>query len=116
MNTRFLMNCCRILSALFILFTISSGPERSWAQGGSRSGYVGCFKDKQKRDLDGFVKVLPNLTIERCIRLCSDKGFDYAGMQIGSRCFCGNSYGRYGLAGNCDRKCFWDHSQICGGA
>jgi hypothetical protein len=114
-TTPFFINCCLILSALFLLLTISSGPDRSWAQGGLGDAYVGCFRDRSARDLDGYAKIVPDLTIEKCIDICRKEGFAYAGMQVGSRCFCGNSYGRYGRTNNCNKKCFGDNSQICGG-
>ena len=41
----------------------------------------------------------------------------YAGVQFGSHCFCGNSYGKYGQLpeSRCNVTCPGDHSQICGG-
>ena len=42
--------------------------------------------------------------------------FLYAGMQVGHECYCGNSYGDYGPATNCDRVCQDDNTQMCGGS
>lgn len=36
-------------------------------------------------------------------------------MQYGESCLCGNSYGRYGAANNCNYRCTGDGGQICGG-
>ena len=32
-----------------------------------------------------------------------------------SQCFCGNSYGLYGLATNCNMACNGNSNEICGG-
>ena len=83
--------------------------------GEAKIGYIGCFKDTQPFDLDGYLEAGQNNTPERCVAICRDKGFAYAGVQNGQSCLCGNSYGRYGAATNCDVKCTGDNSQNCGG-
>ncbi len=83
--------------------------------------YIGCFKDRgnpsgtQGRDLDGFMYGSKEMTPKMCIDICARKGFKYASVQYSSQCFCGNSYGKYGPANNCDMKCSGDPSKICGG-
>ncbi|BAT72175.1 conserved hypothetical protein [Thermosulfidibacter takaii ABI70S6] len=83
--------------------------------------YLGCFRDKgdpkglSGRDLNGFIFSSPSMTIYRCISLCADKGFKYAAVQYGSYCFCGNSYGKYGKAQNCNMLCSGNRKEICGG-
>ena len=47
--------------------------------------------------------------------ICKEKGFKYAGVQYGQSCLCGNSYGKFGTADNCNYKCTGDSSKICGG-
>ena len=44
--------------------------------------------------------------------------FQYAGTQDYSSCFCGNSYGNYGLdqTCSCTSSCSADTTQICGGS
>lgn len=42
-------------------------------------------------------------------------GFKYAGVQHGSECRCGSSYGRYGASSTCDYKCPGNSSLACGG-
>jgi hypothetical protein len=84
--------------------------------GGTKAGYIGCYKDPNKPfDLDGYLVRSQNNTPQRCIETCRDKGFAYAGVQYGESCLCGNSYGRFGEATNCDMKCTGDSGQICGG-
>jgi len=69
---------------------------------------VGCFPDSLKAD--------PLGTRGRDLDGCSDQGFKYAGLQNGSWCFCGNSYGRHKAgAASCTTKCAGDQKQICGG-
>ncbi len=85
---------------------------------------VGCYPDNPRadpagtkgRDLDGAAFNNPAMTVTQCQRLCTDQGFTYAGLQDGSWCFCGNSYGRYktGTA-TCTTKCAGDEKQTCGG-
>lgn len=83
---------------------------------------LGCFRDQgdptgtSGRDLYGFVANEPGMTTERCVSLCRGKGFQYAGTQYSTWCFCGNSYGRSGPADNCNMKCSGNKSQTCGGS
>jgi hypothetical protein len=78
--------------------------------------YKGCYRDNRNRDLKGFMITLPDMTPNKCINICKDKGFKYAGLQYSSYCFCGNSYGKYGQADNCNMKCNGNSNQICGGS
>ncbi len=87
----------------------------------NKKNYIGCFKDKgnawgvEGRDLSGFMTESEDMTVEKCIQICSEKGFKYAGLQYGIQCFCGNSYGKYGESTNCNYKCSGNQSEICGG-
>jgi hypothetical protein len=84
--------------------------------------YLGCFKDQGDptgtagRDLSGFVVNDPQMTTDKCVSLCRDKGFKFAGTQYSSWCFCGNAYGKSGKASNCNMKCSGNSNQICGGS
>ena len=86
-----------------------------------RKNYIGCFNDKgnawgvEGRDLSGFMTESSDMTIEKCIQMCSEKGFKYAGLQYGVQCFCGNSYGKYGESYSCDYECSGNQNEICGG-
>ena len=65
-----------------------------------RFRYKGCFKDNtNNRDLPYDMKNFQPaviISIDQCVSSCSEKYFRYAGLQNGTKCFCGNSYGRYG--------------------
>lgn len=54
-------------------------------------------------------------TPQRCIQVCASKGFKYAGVQYSESCLCGNSYGKFGAASNCNMACTGDSRQVCGG-
>lgn len=82
---------------------------------GGKTGYIGCFKDTPDFDLNGFLERSQSNTPEACIATCRLKGFAYAAVQYGESCLCGNTYGKYGAADNCDYKCTGDGGKICGG-
>lgn len=78
--------------------------------------YIGCFMDQAAHDLSGkSVAAAPDMTVAACQNACA--GFTYAGLQNGSACSCGNSYGKYGAApsSQCNVKCSGNASAICGG-
>jgi len=77
------------------------------------TAYLGCFKDESARDLSVLSWEGKGMTTERCMASC--QGFTYASTQYGRYCFCGNSYGKYGAASNCDMSCSGNSEKICGG-
>jgi hypothetical protein len=83
-------------------------------QGGA-AAYIGCYKDTSAFDLDGHLERSQSNTPQRCVEICKQKGFAYAAVQYGQSCLCGNSYGKYGPADNCNYPCTGDSSQMCGG-
>jgi glucan endo-1,3-alpha-glucosidase len=76
-------------------------------------GYKGCYGDSaSSRDLN---VVKPGIgTIQECAGYCSK--YEYFGVQFGSQCYCGNSYGRYGTTTGCTSQCSSNSTQTCGGA
>ncbi|MDP2308505.1 MAG: spherulation-specific family 4 protein [Pseudomonadota bacterium] len=110
---------------LFLATVVGAGASTGGAPGGGTaaegggstgaSGYVGCFKDTGERDLDGHLEFTQTNSPETCIETCLDLGFAYAGVQWGQACLCGDSYGRYGPATNCDMTCTGDPAETCGG-
>ena len=94
----------------------SVSPVTTFAgQTGGSAAYIGCFKDTSVFDLNGFLERSSRNTPEACIAACKARGFKFAGVQYGESCLCGNSYGRYGAAANCNMKCTGDPAQNCGG-
>ncbi|XP_053398682.1 uncharacterized protein LOC128556876 isoform X2 [Mercenaria mercenaria] len=86
---------------------------------GAASGVrIGCFADDDHdRDLpfepytDPRVGMWPPMCVDHCFR----KGYYYAGLQDQFKCFCGNSYGKYGPATDCKLSCFPKTNFQCGG-
>lgn len=78
--------------------------------------YRGCFKDAEQRDLQGFHLENAGMTIDMCLSICKERGFPVAAVQFSSHCFCGESFGRYGPATNCNMQCGGDPSETCGGS
>ena len=77
--------------------------------------YVGCFRDNTTdRDLN--VLKPANSDPLKCQRACSS--YKYFGLQSSGKCYCGNSYGKYGAAdeSSCDMNCLQDFRFTCGGA
>lgn len=85
---------------------------------GGRGGatYIGCFKDAPERDLVRDTYMITNeMTVEMCLAHCKQGNYEYAAVQAGNQCFCGNSYGRYGPSNACTLKCLGNQGQNCGG-
>src|SRR5277367_825121 len=58
-----------------------------------------------------------NLTNEKCIDYCRNKGYSIAGTQSGSQCFCGNTLTSTTLVideNACATSCTGDNTQVCG--
>lgn len=81
---------CAIESGTFYAHQLTSRcPRGSFSRGRS----LGCFQDDQtKRLLDGYyVNNKGTNSHRKCIEICLQSGFTYAGVQYGNECFCGNS-------------------------
>jgi hypothetical protein len=74
----------------------------------------GCFADTATRDLP-YLAINGSVSVESCRTACAGHGYAYAGLQYGSQCFCGSSYGRYGRATDCTMSCNANSSETCGG-
>jgi len=82
-------------------------------------GYIGCYVDTPDRDLPHLAFATASTTIKACREKCGQLGYLYAGLQDGKECWCGNSYGKHGLAsaaGQCDMQCAGDFGTVCGAA
>ncbi|XP_029462628.1 kremen protein 2 isoform X2 [Rhinatrema bivittatum] len=83
-------------------------------------GYMGCFLDSgNPLALAGSSGTSTKLTVQVCIRFCRKKGYQYAGVEAGYACFCGNemdmSKNQLVSALECDQVCFGKSSELCGG-
>lgn len=87
---------------------------------GSISGSsLGCFHDNnQSRLLSSYGVKLPGLTIQKCVDLCTQSAFMYAGTHNGKECYCGNkkpSLEHLLTRTYCSVACDGQSSQTCGG-
>ncbi len=79
--------------------------------------YKGCYLDNENdRDLTGTRDFVASMTLDICADMCRKQGYLYAGAQYAQHCFCGNSYGKYGMSANCKMPCAGNKNQICGGS
>ncbi|XP_062408873.1 sialate:O-sulfotransferase 1 [Sardina pilchardus] len=80
--------------------------------------YIGCFLDDAKdRALKGTVFYdFRRMTSSLCQDTCSESGYQFAGLEYGSECYCGNR-----IAGprmreeECNLDCKGEKGSICGG-
>ncbi len=78
--------------------------------------YIGCFIDSSERDLTYFVGEFSVNGQIICIQACHSAGYQYAGTQASGQCWCGNSYGSYGVDPNgCIMSCQGNPEEMCGG-
>ena len=86
--------------------------------------YVGCYADTgilpgpinlAGHDLNGFFFYSTAMTNKLCADTCAGRSFKYAGTRYGENCFCGNTYGQYGLSKHCTIRCTGKTDEICGG-
>ena len=89
--------------------------------------YLGCYRDvyaANERDLLGSLLLNDDganlITPSYCEDYCGTRQFAYVGVQYGSECWCGNSYGKHGRLedSECSTPCVGDASLVnqCGGA
>lgn len=81
---------------------------------------LGCFQDDQtNRLLDGYyVNNKETNSPKKCMEICLQSGFTYAGVQYSQECFCGNTSPPSSVqlpATSCDKKCPADDTAVCGG-
>lgn len=93
-------------------FGVTGGGDRDSTTTGN---YQGCFKDTENRDVSGYNYYSDQMTLQSCANRCREKGYKYAASQYGSQCFCGDSFGKYGEATNCNMKCAGNGNEVCGG-
>jgi hypothetical protein len=76
--------------------------------------YVGCMQDYSwNRDLPLYAGFMSK---DQCMMTAFNQKMPYYGVQAGGQCFLGSSYGRFGYANNCNTRCAYNSSEICGGS
>ena len=77
--------------------------------------HLGCFYDQpSNRDLP-LLASISSVTVKTCTASCYSHFYKYSGLQGGSKCYCGGSYGKHG-PGQCNIKCRSSQNETCGGS
>ncbi|CAG8666793.1 16280_t:CDS:1, partial [Dentiscutata heterogama] len=82
--------------------------------------YQQCVKDSpycDQRILNGTKLELASMTVNKCIDFCRQNNFEYAGLEMGTQCFCAHEYDHISQLSSyeCSTSCAGDNNQICGG-
>ncbi|KAF9819399.1 hypothetical protein IEO21_02142 [Rhodonia placenta] len=82
---------------------------------------LGCYSDSEDgRTLTTDSNLAQDtVTVETCTSYCYDGGFNYAGVEFYSGCYCGLAIENGGVPinlGNCDIICAGNTSEYCGGS
>ncbi|KAK1994348.1 WSC domain-containing protein [Colletotrichum falcatum] len=81
--------------------------------------YQNCYTDSPShRTLSYKVPSFDKFSAAQCISRCDSLGYQYAGLEYGSECFCGNSIegGSTPASSGCDMSCDGNRFDTCGGA
>lgn len=81
---------------------------------------LGCFKDDKKHRLlpSFYTNFKETNSPKKCIQMCLQSGYLYAGVQYSTECFCGNQEPSQNFKSpdpNCNMKCPSDSKSVCGG-
>jgi len=84
---------------------------------GYNTEYVGCFRDRQQRDLPKIHTDYSAKTRAECLAEAKTQGFKYIGHQYGGECWMSNNFGRYGQVDDseCNMACKREPNLTCGG-
>ncbi|KAH7097284.1 WSC-domain-containing protein [Auriculariales sp. MPI-PUGE-AT-0066] len=76
---------------------------------------LGCARDDLGNRAFPDVTTFDDMTPEKCVASCADRGFNYAGLQFGRECWCGSQFDASRLGPYpCNMNCVGDPSQNCG--
>jgi len=79
----------------------------------ARGGHRGCFADGLPRDLPVYLG--SGFNVETCGERAVAAGYAYFGLQYGSECWVGSTFGRYGMGSGCTMACSSKPAEGCGG-
>ncbi|KAJ6475668.1 beta-1,3 exoglucanase precursor-like protein, partial [Mycena vulgaris] len=78
----------------------------------------GCYTDSStSRTLAGASFTTVTMTVESCLAFCTSTGFNFAGVEFGSECYCDyalQASGTLTSQGNCDTPCSGNSTELCG--
>lgn len=79
-------------------------------------GFVGCYVNENNATLPVYIQESDSMTVALCRTECRKKGYKYAGLQSGSKCFCGDEIlDESSQSSECVKPCNGDEKTICGG-
>lgn len=67
-------------------------PNSCLREGAVPGGFLGCFSDagdQQSRLLSSYGVKLSQLTVQKCLDVCAQSSYPYAGVHNGKECYCG---------------------------
>lgn len=119
MNTAYVYTLFIYTSNFYVYNFISFYLCMFLCAGSVSNSNMGCFRDQsKKRLLSNYSKKLPDNSPTRCIDMCLQSGYEYAGVQYGSECFCGRvkPQDEFRLNDNyCNMECPLSPLEKCGG-
>lgn len=79
---------------------------------------LGCLTDSgSARTFDGYRFSSDSMNYTLCTSTCASRGFNFAGIQYGRECYCGNTQGGSTAAtSDCSMSCAGDMYSKCGGS
>ena len=94
-------------------------PNHCPRKGSVPGHFLGCFHDNnQSRLLSSYGVKLQGLTVQKCIDICAQSAYHYAGVHNGKECYCGNKKPQLEhllTPSYCSVACDGQSSQTCGG-
>lgn len=109
-------NASNVLNCTAFKNTCTSGQY--WSTSQVTAFFQGYFNDNASSyDLAGNNTYNSSLTEAGCMEYCYNQKYTYFGLQNGTQCFCGNSFGTYGFSvyEKCNSACSGNVSSTCGG-
>ncbi|KAG8865629.1 hypothetical protein FRC20_009630 [Serendipita sp. 405] len=79
---------------------------------------VGCYSDSYDvRTFSGYTYTANDMTASSCAAKCFSRGYKFAGLELATQCWCGNSLdsSRQIDQSKCDTPCGGDSAHSCGG-
>ncbi|GKT44524.1 WSC domain-containing protein [Colletotrichum spaethianum] len=80
---------------------------------------LGCYTDSpSSRSLSYKIPSFDKFSAAQCVSQCAGLGYQFAGLEYGSECFCGNTIdnGNSPASSGCDMSCAGNRFDTCGGA